>query len=215
MMDFLNTGAIREIFFFAVRFLAALAGFFVGYMLTGPILAIASRVLFRKPVPQWIEAWAKVIVGILVALLVFFLVPIGGAGPGGGGKGSGGGTGDGKGPGTGSGKPVHTGQGPGSAASTGTNRVTDSSGILVIEMLGPDTAIEDRCYLLQRQQPPVNYEAVETYVQKNRQRITGIEIVFTEQSVSRNDPVVAKLYTLARDQGLEPPTSKILGVKKQ
>jgi hypothetical protein len=217
MSGFLDADWIRQVFLLAVRFVAALGGFVVGYVLSGPVATLLARLAFHKPLPQWSLAWCKVIGGIVVAVLVFWLLPIGGWGPGGGGKGSGGGTGDGKGTGSGQGTGTgsQAGKTNGKQPGDGTSKGLEDNGILVIEMCGPETAVEDKCYLINRQKTPVDFKQVEAYLKQHRQRITAMQVLFTEQSVSRNDPVVARLQDLARDQGLDPPTLKTVGGKKQ
>jgi hypothetical protein len=214
MMAFVDVNVIRDVFFLAVRFVVALGGFAVGYLLTGPLVALLTRVAFHKTLPQWLQTWCKVTGGILVALLAFWLVPIGGwgGGPGGGGKGTGGGTGNevGSGSGKGTGSTTTAGKMP----VDGTGKPADETGRLVIEMLGPQTAKEDKCYLINSQQPAVDFQTVETYLMDHRQRIKTVQILVLPESVSSNDPVVTKLFNLARDQKLEP-SIKIIGAKKQ
>ena len=216
MIAFLDVNVIRDVFFLAVRFVVALGGFAVGYVLSGPLASLLARVAFHKTLPDWAQAWCKVIGGLLVALLAFWLVPVGGwgGGPGGGGKGSGGGTGNEV--GSGSGKGTASTSAVGKLQIDGTGKPVDDSGVLVIEMLGPETAIEDKCYLINRHQPPVNFQTVEAYVARHRTSIKAMQIlIFREQSVSKGDPVVTKLFNLAQDQKLDPPTIRIMDTKKQ
>jgi hypothetical protein len=214
MIAFFDADLIREVFLFAVRFVAALGGFVVGYALTGPVVTLLARLIFHKPMPQWSMAWCKVIGGFLVALLVFWLLPVGGWGPGGGGKGSGGGTGDGK--GTGSGKVTATGSGK--YTTDGKGGPVNDSGVLVIELLGPETADKEsgKCYLINRQPPPADLQAVEVYLKQHRERITAMKIlVVREQSVSHNDPLwVGRLQELAQQYGLKRPEPETISVHK-
>src|SRR5262245_24180971 len=94
---------LPEVFYLALRVLAAVGGFVIGYLLTGPLVRFLVRVAVHKQVPDGVLLWVKVLGGLVVAIVVFQLMQFG---PGGGGSGSGGGTGDGKGTGkgTGSGK---------------------------------------------------------------------------------------------------------------
>jgi hypothetical protein len=63
-------------------------------------------------------------------------------------------------------------------------------------MLGPGTADGDKCYRLDKG-TPLNWESLKSYIETNQAKIVSIEIVITEQSVSRSDPVVEQLQRLA------------------
>jgi hypothetical protein len=197
MIGFLEIDSIRDVFFLAVRFVVALAGFAVGYFLTGPIVQGGLWLIRRRTLPDWQLGIVRVVVGILVALIVFYLVPIGGNGWGG--AGSGGGQGDGQGPGKGtqgSGTGTTSDKKSGPGQDTGpTDKRTAST--LVVEMLGPTTAEGDKCYRLDKKSPPLNWEALKGYIEMQQARITAIEILITEQSVSRSDPLVEQLRQLA------------------
>jgi hypothetical protein len=202
MIAFLELESIRELFFLAVRFVVALAGFAVGYFLTGPLVQLTAWLFRRRQLPDWVVGFLRVTVGILVALIVFYLVPIGGTGLGGGG--SGGGLGEGQ----GSGK--EGGPGTGTATSTAsigidtrtTGKGLTTKGALVVAMLGPGTAEGDKCYRLDPKGAPVNWETLKSHIESQRAQIESIVIVITEQSVSRNDPLVEQLQQLAQKLGI-------------
>jgi hypothetical protein len=195
MIGSLEIDSIRDVFFLAVRFVVALAGFAVGYFLTGPIVQGGFWLVRRRTLPDWQLGFLRVVVGILVALIVFYLVPLGGNGWGG--AGSGGGQGDGQGSGKGT-----QGIGTGTTKKPDTNQDTGSTdktsaGALVVEMLGPTTAEGDKCYRLDKKGPPLNWEELKAYIEMHRAKISVIEIVITEQSVSRSDRLVEQLQQLA------------------
>jgi hypothetical protein len=200
MMALFDT-AIREIFFLAVRFIIAVAGFLVGYFLTGPVVQTLAWLVARRQLPAWVVGWLRLIVGLIIALLVFWYVPLGGDGWGG--KGSGGGAGDSKGTGkesAGPGKSPGTGKAPGSGRDTDkTDKGPPGKSTLVVEMLGPDTAQGDKCYRIDPKGPPVNWEALKTYLESHQAQIATIEIVITPTSVSRSDPLVQQLQRLAEE----------------
>jgi hypothetical protein len=199
MIGFLELDSIREVFFLAVRFVIALAGFAVGYFLTGPIVQMIAWLIKRRQLPDWVVGFLRVAVGILIALLVFYLVPIGGTGLGGGGSGGGLGDGQGSGKGTGTGTAT-TGKSATGLDTRATNIGTATKGILVVEMLGPGTADGDKCYRLDPKAAPVNWETLKSTIET--QRPQSITIVITEQSVSRSDPLVEQLQQLAQKLGI-------------
>ena len=202
MIAFLELESIRELFFLAVRFVVALAGFAVGYFLTGPLVQLTAWLFRRRQLPDWVVGFLRVTVGILVALIVFYLVPIGGTGLGGGG--SGGGLGEGQ----GSGK--QGGPGTGTAAGTAsigldtraTRKGSITTGTLVVEMLGPGTAEGDKCYRLDPNGAPMNWQTLKSHIETQHAQIESIVIVITEQSVSRSDPLVEQLQQLAQKLGI-------------
>jgi hypothetical protein len=205
VIGFFDAGFIREAFFLVVRFIAALAGFVVGYLLTGPIVTLLARVAFHKTLPNWSLAWFRVIGGLCVALLVFWLLPLGGGGGGGGGKGSGGGTGDGQGPGSGK----TTGPGADGDRATGktTGQAKPGSGQhkLVVEVLGPTTAKGDKYYRLYREEPAVDIDGVKSHLEKHRDSIRSMDIILTPQGASRTSQAVDLLFDLAKDNKLPEP----------
>jgi hypothetical protein len=197
MIGFLELDSIRDVFFLAVRFVIALAGFAVGYFLTGPIVQMIAWLIRRRQLPDWVVGFLRVAVGILIALLVFYLVPIGGTGLGGGGSGGGLGEGQGSGKGTGT---ATTGKSATGLDTRVTNIGPTTKGALVVEMLGPGTADGDKCYRLDPKAAAVNWETLKSYLET--QRPQSITIVITEQSVSRSDPLVEQLQQLAQKLGI-------------
>jgi hypothetical protein len=197
-MAFLDDG-IKDLFFLFVRVVAALGGAVAGWLVTGPVVQVLARVAFHRQMPPWALSWCKLIGAALAALLVFWLVHLGGFG-GGGGGGKGGGTGKGVGPytngtGTGRGNPTGKGTGDGSAKDTG-NVVKKP---LEIEMLGPTTVKGDKGYLLARKEPAMNWEQAKAYVLEHKHEISAVTIVLTKTSVTELHPPVQRLVELTRE----------------
>src|SRR5262249_31685604 len=88
-----------------IRLIAAVGGFVVGSMFSGPLWRVVWRVGKRQPLPPALLPWLKFCTGAVLAAILYTLVHLGGGGGwgwgGGGGSGSGGGTGEGKGTGKG------------------------------------------------------------------------------------------------------------------
>jgi hypothetical protein len=208
-MAFMDADWIRNALLFVVRFILALGGFAVGYLVTGPVVQLLMRLAFRKTLPDWALAWCKLVGGVAVALLVFWLAGfLGLGGGGGGGKGSGGGTGDGKGPGSGKDSGTMFSGSPNNSKAPGTASFQPAAhqGKLIVEVLGTKTADGDKCYYLYRQAPAVNYDTVKAFLDKERSAIKAMDIVVTDKGASRNTPVVDALFELAKDANLPEPS---------
>jgi hypothetical protein len=196
---------IRDLLFLALRLMAALGGFLLGWFFTGPIASLTYWILSRRSVPQWALYWAKLAGGILVALLVFWFLPLG---MGGGGGGSGGGTGKGIGPGKGdSGAPKASGKGEGTGevkkTSDDKGRVSGTaSEILTIEMLGGDAVKDGDYYLIARKPPAFDAAALGKRLDELRPTLAGIDIVLTDQSVGESHQAVRLLVQMAQDRKL-------------
>ena len=73
---------LTDAVFWALRAAAGLGGALVGWFVSDPLTRLLYRAAFAKPPPGWVLPWAKLAGAILVGLLVFFFIPLGG-GPGG------------------------------------------------------------------------------------------------------------------------------------
>jgi hypothetical protein len=201
MMAFLDATAIQEAFFFAVRFIVALAGFAIGYFLTGPIVQTVAWLVRRRQLPDWVVAWLRVAVGLLLALLIFYTLPLGGEGWGG--RGSGGGEGDSK--GSGKSSPGLTTSSTGMSTSKG-SAATDigpsAKRQLLVDLLGGTTVKDDRCFRIDGKDPPINFKSLEEYIAMHKAEIASIKIVITEESVSRSDPLVTQVRNAAEKLGI-------------
>ncbi len=71
-----------------LRVIAAVGGAFVGWFLSDPLARVAYWLAVQKAIPGWTLPWLKLSSAVLVALLVYYLIPLGG-GPGGWGYGPG------------------------------------------------------------------------------------------------------------------------------
>jgi hypothetical protein len=183
---FLDFG-IREAFFFAVRLFLAVGAWFVGYFASGPLVWLVARAVLRRDPPGWVMAWGKVLSGFVVALLVFFLLPLGWDG--GTGGGSGGGTGKGKGTGK-------DGSGAGAATSPGTGKIgpTDKGGPtdkrVRIDMIEEGQLQGDRCFRVLPDGAALNWKELEAYLDAHRDGIDTVEVIIHPRSASENDPQV-------------------------
>ncbi len=83
-----------------LRVIAGVGGAFVGWFVSDPLARATYRLAAARPIPGWTLPWIKVAGAVLVGLLVYFFIPLGG-GPGGWGYGPGLGGGPGKGSGEG------------------------------------------------------------------------------------------------------------------
>jgi hypothetical protein len=199
------SGEITDIFFFALRLMAAAGGFLAGWFATGPLATLLARLAFHRSMPEWTVYWAKLAGGLLVGLLVFWYLPLGLGG--GGGGGSGGGTGKGVGPhadGPGTGK---TATGKGDDTGKGGPRATDTGkgkDILEIEVLGGTAVKDGKYYLINRKAPAVDKTAMEAYLDANRARLAGMDIILprTDQSVDEDHRAVRQLQQMAKDRNL-------------
>jgi hypothetical protein len=202
----LSVDEIRAVFFLALRFVAAVGGFFVGWFLTEPLVSTVVWLATRKSLPRWVLAWLRLGVGLLVALLVFWYLPLGGGGGGGGsggisGKGTGPGLGDTSGPqpaGTGTGK----NEGTGKAGKSGTAPAANATEILTIELLGGESVKEGHYYLIDRKQPAVDAVILGQRLDELQPKLAGVDIVLTEQSVGESHQAVRLLVQMAQDRKL-------------
>lgn len=179
-----------------VRLIAAIGGFVVGYMFTGPFWRLFWRVAFRKPVPAALIPWLKFCTGLVLAALLYSLVGFGGGGGfgwGGGGTGSGTGTGAGKGTGKGNdpatNDPKKKGDGPAAK--------TPGREILYVELLGGERYKDDnKFYLLGRKTPPVLLAEIEDAFKTRPDKIE-LHIVYTPSSVGQRSGPADRLRDLA------------------
>jgi hypothetical protein len=192
---------IRDLFFLALRLLAATGGFLAGWFVSGPATLLLGRLAFHRPVPQWGQYGAKLAGGALVGFLVFWYLP---PGMGGGGGRSGGGTDKGVGPytdGKGTGTATATGKGESTGKGPHTG-ATQREKILSVELLGGDQVKDGKYYLIGRQDPPVDGAALQKYLEQHRQELAGVDIFLTERSVGESHLAVRQLQQMANDHQL-------------
>jgi len=173
-----------------LRVIAGVGGAFVGWFVSDPLARVTYRLAAGKPIPGWTLPWIKVAGAILVGLLVYFFIPLGG-GPGGWGYGPGLGGGPGKGPGEGG------TQTNGNAASGKTDEkqpadskqksVEKSPEAVVrkpveIEVLGGKRYPgENRYYLLRTTGKAMTLPEVETYFKEHGSKLE-LHVVITNDS---------------------------------
>jgi len=188
-----------QVFWIALRILAAVAGAFVGWLTTGHLVRLLVRLAFQRPTPRPILAVARVVGAVLVGLLVYYYFPggsggwgFGGGGPGGGGSGKGG-----------------NGTGTTATAATGKNATmkaaepTVAADTLIVEMLGGERYKgEGRFYLVRSKEPARTLQEVSELLQKNKGRYRKLEILIYPDSVAREHPAITQLAGLADRLGL-------------
>jgi hypothetical protein len=183
---------------FIVRMIAAVGGFVVGYMASGPFWRLFWRGVFRKPIPPGLLPWVKFCTGLVLAAILYTLVHLGG----GGGLGWGGGTGDGIGPGKGTGKDTGAGKDGPSVSDTkdkSKRLSTNNPGreILEVELLGPKRypgAL--KFYLLDRKDPPIDLAALEEIFKTRTEKIE-LHVIYTMDSVDRGHGAAERLRAKA------------------
>ena len=192
---------LQEWLFWIFRVAAGLGTALLGYFLLGPVVQLLARLAFHRKLPSWLVAWARLIGGILLGLLVYYYLPIGG-GPGWG-PGSGG-PGEGKGSGA-----DENGKGGKQLSSTdalkqkGTADSEKDAGkdTLQIELLGGTRYMRDeRYYLLDRKEPAKTLAEVDDYLKENTSKYKIVHVVLTKESVSEEDPAVTRLQRLAQQK---------------
>lgn len=203
--------ALQEWLFWGLRVAAGVGTAVLGYFLLAPVIQLLAKVAFHKPMPKWAAGWCRAIGGILLGLLVYHYLPIGGGpgwGPGTGGPSSGPGTGaegDGKGPG-----PVSTDKSIGE----GTDKATEAAGlakeVLQIELLGgSDYKGDDRYYLIGRKEPAKTLPEVDEYLAASKDKFRIVHVVLLPHSVAEQTLAVTRLQSLVQQKyKLAAPTIK-------
>lgn len=194
-MDFFSSLASGPLLI--VKLIAAVGGFVVGYLLSGPFWRGFWRVVLRKPIPGPLVPVMKLCTGLVLAAALYSFVALGGGGWGFGGGGAGPGPGGGKtGDGKGTGSPV---PGDPKSKNNSDNPAAKTKGreILVIELLGADRFSNDgKNYLLDRKEPGVTIEHVEDAFKKRPDKIE-LHVYYGPKSVGEHHPTAAALRDLA------------------
>jgi hypothetical protein len=186
-----------------IRLIAAVGGFVVGYMFSGPVWRAIWRITRRKPIPPALLPWMKFCTGMVLAALLYTLVHLGGGGGwgwgGGGGSGTGGGKGDGKGPGktSGSGE-ANPSDDPAKKGDPSTQKAKSSNReILVIELLGGARYPGDgKYYLVAGKEPPLAIAAVDELLKKRGDKIE-LHIRYSANSVGQRHAAADRLRDAA------------------
>lgn len=180
-----------------VRLIAAVGGFVVGYMISGPLWRLVWRLAARKPVPGGLLPVLKTCTGLVVAALLYTLVGFGGGGGWGWGPGGGGGFGPG-GTGAGDGKAGPSGPaGDGKGKGTGATVKTPGREIFEVEMLGGARYLGDgKFYLINRTSPPVALDEIETAFKARPDKLE-LHIHYVPDSVGQRTGPAERLRDLA------------------
>jgi hypothetical protein len=181
--------------FWVLRLAAGVGAAIVGWLFTGPVVRVIYRGAFQRPVPPRLVPWTKLGGAVLLGLLVFWYLPLGGGG------GLGWGPGDGGGPGLGPGDgPAKKGS---DEPSTGVKSPLAKKGrkdleTLEIELIGGARYKNDgRFYLLKRQEPVVPLDEVDDYLNKNKERLDEyVIVILTPDSVAPQHGAVLRLNTI-------------------
>ncbi len=203
MMPDIFSADIRSLFFLALRVLAAAGGFLAGWYLTGPVVWLLARLAFHRNVPRWANYLCKLVGGVVVAVIVFWFLPLG---SGGGGGGSGGGTGKGVGPGTDGtgGKTVQSGKGEAKGEGGPKALANKGTEIVVVQLLGGKKVKDRKYYLVGNQSEPLDDAALHKYLKDNLQKIAVVEMVLTDDSVGEAHPAYRYVQQLVlNDLGLQ------------
>lgn len=180
---------------FIIRLIAAVGGFVVGYLVSGPAWRVVWRVAFRQPVKPGQLPWLKVCTGLVIGTLLYTLVHLGAGGwgwGGGGGSGTGSGVGDGKGSGKSGGDGDSTTKKGGPASTKNPGRE-----IVVVELLGGTRYLGDgKYYLLDRKEPAVTIETVRDAFKKQPEKIE-LHVHYSPQSVGQRHEAARRLRDLA------------------
>jgi hypothetical protein len=202
--SYFDFGLSEGIFFF-VRVIATVGGAIVGWFAADPLTRVAYRLSFKGATPTAVLLCSKLTGAATLALLIWFLITLGGGG-GGLGWGQGLGGGPGKGPGPGGSK------GAGTDSNTkGNNATNDSNGAktpkaepqrerVKIEILGGPRFKNDgheRYYLvLGKNEPARSLKELDEYLKKRPPSL--IEIIHTEDTfvVNTDEDPTRRLQSL-------------------
>ncbi len=195
---------IPALFFEALRLLVAAVIAVAGWFVSGPIIQTLWYVAFRKAAPEWVAGWLRLIVAILLGVLAWWYLPIGtGWGGGGSGGGQGPGVGPYKGQGTDKSTQPGTGTGLGTGAGTGTDKTTTGKDVLTIEVLGGASVKDGRFYVVQKKQPPVDWDALKQYLGDTQGSWGEIRILLTGDSIFEDDVVVRRVRDWATERNIK------------
>jgi hypothetical protein len=196
----LDVGGIREIVTVALRGFVAVVAAFLIWIVSGPLLRLLYRAATRRPAPGWAVGGGRLASAVLVGLLVFWYLPLGGGGGSGWGL-FGGGGGSGTGPGKG---------GPGEGTGTGKEKTTketrEGKEVLLVELIVPRPGVEPdgRFYLVGGKEPPRKLEEIDKLLQENQGRFGQMEIRCYANTPAEESRPVRDLKALAVRRGLTP-----------
>ena len=193
---------LQEWLFWVFRVAAGLGTAALAYLVLGPITRLLGRVAFHRTLPNWFVSTTRIMGAILIGVLVYYYLPIGGGpgwGPGSGGPGEGKGSGFIK---DGDQQPGTSESGKDKSASKSDKTETEApKDILQIELLGGKRYQRDeRYYLLARKEPAKTLSEVDEYLGQNLDKYKIVHVILTKESVSEEDPAVSRLQRLAQQK---------------
>jgi hypothetical protein len=197
---------LPEAALFVLSVIAGVGGAFVGWFVSDPVARITYRLVTGKPIPGWTLPWIKITCAVLLGLLVYFLVQLGG-GPGGLGYGPGLGGGPGKGPGAGGKDTGAATTDSGTPADKKASQDKTKSGTkppeavvrkpVEIEVLGGKRYPGDeRYYLLRATDKAMTIAEVEAYFKEHGSKLE-LHIVLTDESPDDSTGITDALTRLA------------------
>lgn len=159
-----------------VRIIATIGGAVVGWFGCDPLTRLIYRLSFRKPTPSAVLFFSKATAAVLLAVLIYKFIPLGGGGSGFG-LGPGPGGGPGKGPGAGGGDGPSDGKGGKDPLKSKDGKSKGPSGplepieieIISIKLYKDDG--KERFYLLDRKPPAVSLGDLEKYFKDRHGKI--------------------------------------------
>lgn len=197
---------------FVVNVLAVGGGFLAGFLLTGFVVWLLDRWLTGGKAPPTLKQAARVVGGLVLALLVALIVFGSGSGWGlfgagiGDSKGQGATdqAGDGKG-----GTPVTAGpeaQQPAVEQSSQVRDLPPPEQRVRVTVLGGTAVKDERFYLIDNDQPPKTFAEVTSAVGAKKAasgKAVGLEVRFsTENTLPRDHPAVTRLVRWGQEQGV-------------
>jgi len=202
--------AFFQVFWTAVRIIAAAVGALVGWLTVGLLVRLLVRLAFRRPTPRPVLVLARLVGAVVVGLLVYYYLHPGGEGGwglGGGGFGLGGGSGPGK---LGTGTETTFKTTTEKQAAVKASEPAAAPDTLTIEMLGGSRYIgEGRYYLIRGKEPARTLQEVTELLQNNQGRFRKLEILIYPDSVAREHAATTQLAGLADRFGLSLSITRI------
>lgn len=205
MTTLLSVLGLQEWIFWAFRVVAGLGTLVVAWFILGPLIQALVRIALHKKLPKWAVTWLRTIGAVVLGMLVYYYLPVGGGpgwGPGTGGPSSG--------PGSGTGQQGKNGkhagtkdEGKPTEGKKDSSKETSGLGkdVLEIELLGGARYKRDeRYYLLGKKEPAKTIAEVDEHLKQSAGKYRIVHVVLTKESVSEEDPAVSRLQRLVQQK---------------